>query len=48
MKCLHYFRITSMKEDTSAPFSGRGELNGRLGLLPWLFSKMHFYASKEW
>ena len=28
MKCLVYFGITSMKEDTSAHLSGRGELNG--------------------
>ena len=32
MKCLLYFGITSMKEDTSAQLSGRGELNGGLGL----------------
>ena len=28
MKCLFYFGITSLKEDTSAQLSGRGELNG--------------------
>ena len=28
MKCLLYFGITSMKEDTSAQLSGRGELHG--------------------
>ena len=28
MKCLRYFGITSMKEDTSAQLSGRGELHG--------------------
>ena len=28
MKCLLYFGITSMKEDTSADLSGRGELHG--------------------
>ena len=28
MKCLFYFGITSMKEDTSAQLSGRGELHG--------------------
>ena len=33
-KCLLYFGITSMKEDTSAQFSGRGELHGGLGLSP--------------
>ena len=32
MKCLLYFGITSMKQDTSAQLSGRGELHGRLGL----------------
>ena len=28
MKCLFYFGISSMKEDTSAQLSGRGELHG--------------------
>ena len=32
MICLLYFGITSMKEDTSAQLSGRGELHGGLGL----------------
>ena len=31
MKFLLYFGITSMKEDTSAQLSGRGELHGGLG-----------------
>ena len=33
MKCLDYLGIPFKKEDTSAPFRGRGELNGGLGLL---------------
>ena len=28
MKCLLYFGITSMNADTSAQWSGRGELHG--------------------
>ena len=28
MKCLFYFGITSMKEDTSAQLSGRGDIHG--------------------
>ena len=32
MKCLLYFGITSMKEDTSAQLSGKGELHVGLGL----------------
>ena len=32
MKFLLYFGMTSMKEDTSAQLSGRGELHGGLGL----------------
>ena len=28
MKCLLYFAITSVKEDTSPQLSGRGELHG--------------------
>ena len=34
MKCLDYFGNTSMREDTSAFLSGRGELHRELGLLP--------------
>ena len=34
MKYLFYFGIFSMKEDTSAKLSGRGELHGGLGLQP--------------
>ena len=32
MKCLLYIGITSMKEDTFAQLSGRGERHGGLGL----------------
>ena len=32
MKCLFHFGISSMKEDTSAQLSGRGELQGGVGL----------------
>ena len=32
MKCVLYFGITSMKEDTSAQLSGRGKSHGGLGL----------------
>ena len=32
MKCLFYFGITSMKEDTSAHLSGGGKLDEGLGL----------------
>ena len=32
MKCLLFFGIPSMKEDTSAQLTGRGELHGGLGL----------------
>ena len=34
MKCLLYFGITAMKEDTSAQLTGRGELHEGLGLDP--------------
>ena len=34
MKCLFCFDISSMKEDTSAQLSGRGELDGGLELQP--------------
>ena len=33
MNCLFYFGITSMKEDTSAHLSGRGELHGGAGVI---------------
>ena len=39
MKCLFYFGIASMKEDTSAQLSGRGELHGGLGLAALLWSR---------
>ena len=32
MKCLLYFGLTSMKEDTFALLSGMGEIHGGLGL----------------
>ena len=32
MTRLFFFDISSMKEDTSAQLSGRGELHGKLGL----------------
>ena len=32
MKCLFYFGISSMKEDTSAQLRGTGELHGGLGI----------------
>ena len=32
MKCLPVFGMNSMKEDTSAQLSGRGDLHGGLGL----------------
>ena len=43
MKCLRYFGITSMKEDTSAHLSGRGELHGGgLGYNPNYVEKVYF------
>ena len=41
MKCLFYFGIFSMKEDTSAQLSGRGELHGGLGYHPSYFEKVY-------
>ena len=34
MECLRCYPNSSMKEDTHAPSSGRGELHEGLGLLP--------------
>ena len=47
MKCLLYFGITSMKEDTSAQLSGRGELHGGYGYNPSCFEKVYFKLQKR-
>ena len=41
MKCLFYFGISSMKEDTSAQLSGRGELHGVRAYNPSYFEKVY-------
>ena len=46
MKCLLYFGITSMKEDTSPQLIGRGEHHGGLGLEPY-FEKVYFKLQKR-
>ena len=47
MKCLLYFGITSMKEDTSAHLSGRGELHGGARVITLVTFKNVLKASKE-
>ena len=47
MKGLFYFGITSMKEDTPAQLSGRGELHGGLGYNPSYFEKVYLKLQKR-
>ena len=46
-KCLVYFGITSMKEDTSAHLSGRGDLHEGARITTVVTLKYILYASKE-
>ena len=41
MKCLLYFGITSMRDDTSAPLSGRGELLGGARVITVVAEKVY-------
>ena len=41
MECLLYFAITSMRDDTSASLSGRGELHGGARDLPLVAEKVY-------
>ena len=41
MKCLLYFGITSMRDDTSAPLSGRGELQGGARVITLVAEKVY-------
>ena len=41
MECLLYFGITSMRDDTSAPLSGRGELHGGTKVLTLVAEKVY-------
>ena len=41
MKCLLYFGITSMRDDTSAPLSGRSELHGGARVLTLVAEKVY-------
>ena len=47
MVCLFYFRISSMKEDTFAHLSGRGELHGGARVITLVTLKSVLKASKE-
>ena len=41
MKCLLYFGITSMRDDTSAPLIGRGELHGGARFITLVAEKVY-------
>ena len=41
MKCLLYFGITSMRDDTSAPLSSRGELHGEARVITLVAEKVY-------
>ena len=47
MKCLVYFGITSMQEDTSAHLSGRVRLHGAARVVTLVTLKTVVKASKE-
>ena len=47
MKCLLYFGITSMRDDTSAPLSGRGELPGGAKVLTLVAEKVYLKLHKR-
>ena len=47
MKCLLYFGITSMRDDTSAPLSGRGELHGGARVLILVAENVYFKLHKR-
>ena len=47
MKCLVYFGITSMRDDTSAPLSGRGELHGGTRVITLVAEKVYLKLLKR-
>ena len=47
MKCRFYFGITSMKEDTSAHLSGRGELHEGARIITLIVWKMYQNLKKS-
>ena len=48
MKCLFFFGITSMKEDTSAQLSGKGELHGEArAIYPSYLEKVYLKLQKS-
>ena len=48
MECLLYFGITSMRDDTSAPLSGRGELNGGARFITLVAEKVYLKSHKSY
>ena len=46
-ECLLYFGITSMRDDTSAPLSGRGELLGGARVLTLVAEKVYLKLHKR-
>ena len=47
MECLLYFGITSMRADTSAPLSGRGELHVGARVLTLVAEKVYLKLQKR-
>ena len=47
MKCLFCFGITSMRDDTSAPLSGRGELHGWARVVTLVAEKVYLKLHKR-
>ena len=47
MECLRSFGITSMRDDTTAPLSGRGELHGGARVLTLVAEKVYLKLHKR-
>ena len=47
MRCLLYFGITSMRDDTFAPLSGRGEPHGGPRVLTLVAEKVYLKLHKR-
>ena len=47
MECLLYFGIASMRDDTSAPLSGRGELHVGARVLTLVAEKVYLKLHKR-
>ena len=47
MECLLYFGTTSIRDDTSAPLSGRGDLHGGARVITLVAEKVYLKLHKR-